>query len=103
MLKKEDLKRGMVLVEQYGYSMILYNFYKVVNIKGSKVDLLPLEHEITKNYGWLQYQVKPIDKTAWLQKNVITKRVSKYGLRGKCDHYMSLYNDEFEYIEDHAD
>lgn len=103
MLKKEDLKYGSILVEQYGYSMTLYNFYKVVRISGSKVDLLPLGHKVTKEYGWLQWGVKPIDVTAWMQKNVTSKRISKYGLKGTCGHYMSIYDDKYEYIEDHAD
>lgn len=103
MLKKEDLKYGSILVEQYGYSMTLYNFYKVVKISGSKVDLLPLKHKATKGYGWMQFEVKPIDVNAWMQKNVISKRISKYGLKGICDNYMSIYDDKQEYIEDHTD
>lgn len=103
MLKKEDLKYGSILVEQYGYSMTLYNFYKVVKISGSKVDLLPLKHKVTKNCGWLQWEVKPIDVSAWMQKNVISKRFSKYGLKGTCNHYIGVYDDKREYIEDHAD
>lgn len=103
MLKKENLKYGSILVEQYGYSMTLYNFYKVVRISGSKVDLLPLKHKVTKNCGWLQFEIKPINATAWMQKNVISKKISKYGLKGTCDNYMSIYNDKCEYIEDHAD
>lgn len=103
MLKKEDLKYGSILVEQYGYSMTLYNFYKVVRISGSKVDLLPLEHKTTKSHGWLQWGVKPIDVTAWMQKNVTSKRFSKYGLKGAYDKYMSIYDDKHEYINDYAD
>lgn len=103
MLQKEDLKRGLILVEQYGYSMTLYNFYKVVRISGSKVDLLPLEHKATKSYGWLQWGVEPINVTAWMQKNVVSKRISKYGLKGTYNSYMSIYDDKHEYIEDHAD
>lgn len=68
MLKKENLKYGEILVEQYGYSMTLYNFYKVVRISGSKVDLLLLKHKTTKSHGWLQWEVKPINVTAWMQK-----------------------------------
>lgn len=103
MITKDDIKKGTILVEQYGYSMILYNFYKVIRISGSKVDLLPLKHEVTKNHGWLQYEVKPINTAAWLSKNVISKRFSKYGLKGTCGNYMDIYDDKYEYIEDHAD
>lgn len=103
MLKKENLKYGSILVEQYGYSMTLYNFYKVVRISGSKVDLLPLEHETTKSHGWLQWGVKPIDVNAWMAKNVISKRFSKYGLKGIYDKYMSIYDEKHEYIKDYAD
>lgn len=103
MLKKENLKRGSILVEQYGYSMTLYNFYKVVKISGSKVDLLLLDRKVVKSHGWLQYEVKPINATTWMQKNIVSKRFSKYGLKGTCDHYMGIYDDKHEYIEDHAD
>lgn len=103
MLTKENLKHGAILVEQYGYSMILYNFYKVIRVSGSKVDLLPLERKITKSYGWLQWGVKPVDVTAWMQKNIVSKRFSKYGLKGSYNSYMGIYDEKKEYIEDHAD
>lgn len=102
-LNKENLKRGTILVEQFGYSMILYNFYKVIRVNGAAVDLIKLPAKNVKTYGWLQWQVKPTDKSAWLQSDVIRKRFSKYGLKGTSDNYMSLYDDEAEYIEDHAD
>lgn len=102
-LKKEDLKRGAILVEQFSYSMILYNFYKVIRVSGAAVDMIKLSAENVKTYGWLQWQVKPVNKSAWLQADVIRKRFSKYGLKGTNDEYMSLYDDEAEYIEDHAD
>ena len=98
-----EFKRNDILVETLGYNMTLYSFYKVVATKGKTVKLIPLQH-INKPHGFLQNDVKPIDRNCWLEKEVIIRRYNKYGyIRGKYDNYLHLYNAEKTYTENHAD
>ena len=100
---KETLKKNDILVEQIGYNMTLYSFYKVVERKGCTVKIIPLAH--TNNWhGFMLNDVKPIDRKFWLEKEVLTRRFNKWGtIRGKYDNNLYLYDENKTYTEDHAD
>ena len=48
---KDTLKRGDILVRQYGYNMTLYEFYQVYAIKGNKVDLFYPSYNDCMQFG----------------------------------------------------
>ena len=98
-----EFKRNDILVEQTGYTMTLYKFYKVVATKGKTVRIIPLENT-NKWHGFMENDVTPIDRKWWMEKEVITKRYNKDGyIRGKYDNYLHLYNPNKVYTENHAD
>ena len=75
----DTLKVNDILVRKFGYSMILYEFYKVVARKNKTVKLLPLKDRVVSTEGSMQYRVEPVIPAGYLTKNVITKRFNRYG------------------------
>ena len=53
--------------------------------------------------GFMQFQVKPVNKTSYLTREIITKRFNKYGNICIDNKILFRYNPSAEYIEDHAD
>lgn len=102
LVTKENIKRGMILVDMYGYSMTLYDFYQVVKIKGASVELIPLKTRTGNMHGFMQWQVIPIKACGYMQKDVIKKRFNKYN-NISFNSSLSIYDDNHEYIEDHED
>ena len=100
---KETLKRNDILVRQFGYNMTLYNFYKVLEIKGSTVKLYPLKSQSGEWLAFMQNEVKPIDTKCYLTSKIITKRFNKWN--GVCidKDSLFLYDKTRQYIENHAD
>lgn len=100
---KETLKRNDILVRQFGYNMVLYNFYKVLEVKGSTVKLYPLKSQSGEWLAFMQNEVKPINTNCYLTSKVITKRFNKWN--GICidKDSLFLYDKTKKYIENHAD
>lgn len=100
---KNNLKKGDILVEQFGYSMILFNFFKVLSVKGNNVQLYPLEHTSSAWTGWFECEVKPIDTKGYLTKKIINKRFNKFGEIRIDKNSLFKYDSTRKYIENHAD
>lgn len=100
---KENLKRNDILVEQFGSSMTLYNFYKVLSIKGNQVQLYPLKKNSGEWCGFMECEVKPIDTKCYLTKNILNKRFNKYNGITVDKNSLYKYNGNTQYIENHAD
>lgn len=100
---KDTLKRGDVLVRQYGYSMTLYEFYQVYAIKGNKVELYPLQVKSSGWIGFMECEVEPIMPKGYLMKNLISKRFNKWGGIAIDKNSLYLYDKNRKYIENHAD
>lgn len=100
---KDTIKRNDILVEQFGYNMTLYNFYKVLSVKGSKVELYPLQHTSSEWIGFMQCEVKPVDTKCYLTKNIINKRFGKWGGLSIDKNILFKYDESRQYIENHAD
>ena len=100
-----EIKRNDILVEQFGSTMILYNFFKVLSVKGKTVSIYPLESKSGGWIGFMQNEVKPIDTNVYWQKNVITKRLNKDNElnMGKYRGKLAKYDENRRYIENHAD
>lgn len=100
-----EIKRNDILVEQFGSTMTLYSFYKVLAVKGKTVTLYPLESKSSGWIGFMQNEVKPIDTKVIWQKNVITKRFNKYNElnMGKYRGTLVKYDENRQYVENHAD
>jgi hypothetical protein len=98
-----EFKRNEILVQQFGYNMTLYNFYKVVRVSGKAVDLIELPKEVVKPVGFMQYVVEPKNKAGYMQKEVIKKRINKYGELSVNNDTLYKYDKTREYTEDHAD
>lgn len=99
----DTLKVNDILVRQFGYSMTLYEFYKVVAKKNKTVKLLPLKERTVSTEGFMQYRVEPVIPVGYLTKDVITKRFNKYGDISIGHDTLSVYSPDREYIENHAD
>ena len=104
-LVKEDLRIGDVVGYQFGATMTLYDFYKVMEIKGSTVILAPV---ITKEtpYGFLQVEVIPTDKVR-TDRPLLKRRFNKYGElkseAGRYGHSMFVVDLGEAFHENHAD
>ena len=100
-----EIKRNDILVEQFGSTMVLYSFYKVLAVKGKTVTLYPLESKSSGWIGFMQNEVKPIDTNVYWQKNVITKRINKFGElnMGKYRGLLNKYDSNRQYVESHND
>lgn len=105
LLTRETIKVGQVVGYQFGATMTLYDFYKVMEVKGSTVLLAPV---ITKEtpYGFLQVEVIPTDKVR-LNKGLIKKRFNKYNeLKSEAGRYgrrMFIVELGEAFYENHAD
>ena len=99
----DTLKVNDILVRQFGYSMILYEFYKVVARKNKTVKLLPLKDRVVSTEGFMQYRVEPVIPVGYLTKDVITKRFNRYGNLCIDKDVLGVYSPDRKYIEDHAD
>lgn len=100
---ENTLKINDILVRQFGYSMTLYEFYKVVARKNKTVKLLPLKDRTVSAEGFMQYAVQPVIPVGYLTKDVITKRFNKYGDICIDNHTLSVYSPDRKYVENHAD
>ncbi len=99
-----EYKRGMILVQSFGYNMTLYNFYQVVRVSGKAVDLVELERELGESIGFLRWKVlKPKKLTDYKPQDIIKKRINKYGYICINGHNLYEYNPNERYEEDHAD
>ena len=99
----DTLKPNDILVEMFGYNMTLFSFYKVVARKNKTVKLVELDRNDVATKGFMQFQVKPVNKTSYLTRDIITKRFNKYGNICIDNKILFRYNPSAEYIEDHAD
>lgn len=97
------LKVNDILVEMFGYNMTLFSFYKVVSRKNKTVELVELNKNNVETKGFMEYKVKPISKTSYLTREIITKRFNKYGNICMNNRILFRYNPNAEYIECHAD
>lgn len=86
---KIKTKVGDIFHTSCGYSMILNEFWKVVDIKGKKITLEKLSMDF-EPIGFMQYNVKPIldSKTG----KTITKilQVKKYSVDSQPHEYISM-------------
>ena len=104
-LTRETIQVGQVVGYQFGATMTLYDFYKVMEIKGSTVLLAPV---ITKEtpYGFLQVEVIPTDKVK-IGGQIIKKRFNKYNeLKSEAGRYgrrMFIVELGEAFHENHAD
>ena len=99
----DTLKPNDILVEMFGYNMTLFSFYKVVARKNKTVKLVELDRNVVATKGFMQFQVKPVNKTSYLTRDIITKRFNKYGNICIDNKILFRYNPSAEYIEYHAD
>lgn len=100
---KENIRKGDILVRQFGYSMTLYDFYKVVDICKSNVKLIRLKSQIVEPTGFMQYSVQPVNRCGYLTKEVINKRFNKHNGISIDKNPLSIYDEDRTYIENHAD
>lgn len=102
----EKLQVGDILVSQWGYSMILYDFFQVINKTAKSITIQELQKTAKPTEVFLQSQVWPIKDS--FARAAVTRRIGKSGtFRGTLDsqllHVSSIYDPKEEYIEDHAD
>ena len=104
-LTRETIQVGQVVGYQFGWSMTLYDFYKVIEVKGSTVLLAPVETKETP-YGFLQVEVIPTDKVR-TDKPLLKKRFNKYNeLKSEAGRYgrrMFIVELGEAFCENHAD
>ena len=99
----DTLKVNDILVREFGYSMTLYEFYKVVARKNKTVKLLPSKDRVVSTEGFMQYRVEPVIPTGYLTKDIITKRFNKYGDISIGNDVLGIYSPDIKYVENHAD
>jgi len=90
-----ELSKGDILVKREGWSMVIYDFYEIVDITNKQVKLRELKKEMVNIKDCMSFDVKP---TKEFNGNLII-RVSKNKLRIQ----YSMYNSTKAYTEDHAD
>lgn len=86
---KTQTKIGDIFHVNYGYNMILNEFWKVTDVKGKKITLKKLRMSFDE-VCFMQYNVKPIlDKTTG---DTITKmlQVKQYSTNSKPIEYLSM-------------
>ncbi len=59
--KDHDIKVGDIFYTYWGYDQTNSEFYEVVNVRGSKIDLKEITNSIdTSNSGWGQDEISPV-------------------------------------------
>lgn len=86
-----ELKPGMILAYCWGYSMTLWDFYKVLKINDKSMILVKLQKQYMGG-SQNNMEVKPIDI-----------EVDKPFRRGIKKFMGNLYNPNERYYEDHMD
>lgn len=95
--KDYEIKRGDIIVKHWGYSMVLYDFYIVIDVTAKQVKICELKKKTCNVIDCMRFDVVPVDEPAHENPELI--RVSKDKLRMQ----YSLYNSNERYTEDHAD
>ena len=100
-----EIKVGDIIVSQWGYSMILYDFFQVVSKTPKTLKIVELKKK-SLNGDPANLQVQPIPNE--FASPVLSRRVSKYGtlagtLPSQTMDIRSKYNPNAQYFEDHMD
>lgn len=103
MALKDTLKRGDIVGYHFCYNMSFYKFFRVVNIKGCKVSLVPLKNRTLRTIGFMQYEVEPEMHIGYFTKDIIDKRFNRYGELRIDNNELFIHKHGNTYIEDLAD
>lgn len=99
----KDVQVGDILVRISGYSMILVNFYRVIERKNASIRLEELDQTVVSGQGGYQGTSVPVNKVI-ANKEVDGKlfRFSKYGICQINGHYCNYWNGKpvgFDYMD----
>ena len=87
---------GDIVVKQVGYSMVIYEFYKVLRTTKTQMILMPLmkDQHTDENHDYFHPIVKPLDIGVARSELVRCKKTS---------YEYSEYDSDHTYVEDHLD
>ena len=96
-----EIRRGDIVVERAGYSMVLYDFYEVVDITAKQLKLIELEKKSCNHIDCMRFDVVPVKNTYRVNNDGEPEiiRVSKEKFRIRYSRYI----EGEKYTEDHAD